>query len=162
MSFADSVDELAGLLVDAVNANASVGFHKPLRREDALSFWRALRAEVVDGRTVVLVAEIDGRIVGTVQLRLAQFPNGRHRAEVAKLLVHSDARRHGIGRALMTDLERVARTQARTLLVLDTVTGSDADRLYRSLGWTFVGEIPGYAEHPDGPRPTSYFYKEVR
>ena len=161
-SFDGAIDALADLLVDAVDGNASVGFHRPLRREDAASWWRSLRPEIVGERTLVLVARVGERIVGTVQLRLAQFPNGRHRADVAKLLVHRDVRRRGIARALMTELESLARSRARTLLVLDTETDSEADRLYRALGWTFVGEIPGYAEHPDGSRPTSFFFKEVR
>lgn len=161
-TFDAAIDGLADLLVDAVDGNASVGFHRPLRKEDAASWWRSLSDDIASERIVVLVARAGSRIVGTAQLRLAQYPNGRHRADVAKVLVLRDVRRRGVARRLMSELEAIARARARTLLVLDTETGSDADRLYRTLGWTFVGEIPGYAVHPDGARPTSYFFKELR
>ncbi|HET7338164.1 MAG TPA: GNAT family N-acetyltransferase, partial [Candidatus Dormibacteraeota bacterium] len=100
--------------------------------------------------------------VGTVQLGFAQFPNGRHRAEVAKLLVHSSMRRRGLATGLMNAAEEHARRAARTLLFLDTETGSAAEILYRKLGWTVAGVIPGFAYRPDGQlRPTTFFYKVV-
>jgi GNAT superfamily N-acetyltransferase len=161
-AFDRTIDELAALLLDAVDGGASVGFVRPFTLEAAAAWWRGLRADVAAGRLIVLAARADGRAVGTVQLRLAQLPNARHRAEVAKLLVHGTARRRGIGRALMAAIEEVARGEARTLLVLDTETGSDAERLYQSLGWTRAGVIPGYAVHSsDDTCPTTIFYKEV-
>ena len=100
------------------------------------------------------------RLVGTVQLRYAQLPNARHRAEVAKLLVHRSARRRGIGRSLLSEIERTALAEGRTLLVLDTLTGTDAERLYETLGWSKAGIIPEYAALSDGDRrPTAIFYR---
>jgi len=50
----------------------------------------------------------------------------------------------------------------KTLLVLDTNTGSDAERLYARMGWVRVGEIPDYSVHPHGGlRATTVFYKTV-
>ncbi|MDX6511007.1 MAG: hypothetical protein QOE36_511, partial [Gaiellaceae bacterium] len=49
-----------------------------------------------------------------------------------------------------------------TLLVLDTVTGDAAERLYVRLGWTRVGVIPGYALYPDGrPCDATVFWKSL-
>ena len=112
---------------------------------------------------VLLVTEDEqGHAVGTVQLVLAMPDNQPHRADVAKMLVHRSARRRGVARRLMHAVEEVARDQGRTLLVLDTVTGSDADRLYTGAGWRRVGEIPGYALMPDGaPCATTVFYKAI-
>jgi GNAT superfamily N-acetyltransferase len=108
------------------------------------------------------VHRADARIVGTAQLRLAQLPNASHRAEVAKVLVHRSARRRGIARELMRQIEMVAALFDRTLLVLDTISGSDAERLYERLGWTKVGAIPRYAAFPDGTlAPTVVFYKDL-
>ncbi|TMC77206.1 MAG: GNAT family N-acetyltransferase [Chloroflexi bacterium] len=102
------------------------------------------------------------RIIGTVQLRLALLPNSRHRAEVAKLLVHRDARRRGVARRLLAAIDKIARREGRTLLVLDTISGSEADRLYRSLGWSEVGSVPNYAAMPDGVlAATTFFYREL-
>ena len=99
---------------------------------------------------MVLVAREAGAIVGTVQLRLAALPNAQHRAEVAKPLVRKAHRRRGTARALMASIEDVAREAGRSLLVLDTMGGSPAEKLYRTLGWTEVGPIPDYAAWPDG------------
>jgi hypothetical protein len=55
-----------------------------------------------------------------------------------------------------------ARAEGKTLLVLDTVTGDDAERLYERVGWTRVGVIPGYALSPDGrPCDTTVFWKAL-
>jgi len=112
---------------------------------------------------LVIVARIERRVVGTAQLRLAPLPNARHRAEVAKVLVHRSARRRGIATALMREIERLALSQGRTLLVLDTIAGSEAEPLYTKLGWTRAAEIPQYAGLPDGKlRPTVIFYRHLR
>ena len=79
------------------------------------------------------------------------------------MLVHRSARRRGIAQLLMEHAEREARAEGRTLLVLDTVTGGDAERLYERLGWTKVGVVPDYALDPDGrPCSTTFFWKAVR
>jgi GNAT superfamily N-acetyltransferase len=162
-TFDGAVADLAELLFDAVDSGASVGFVRPFPREDAAAWWRNVASDVKRGVTLVLTASVDGRVVGTAQLRLAQLPNSRHRAEVAKVLVHRDARRRGIGRVLMSAIEDLARRHGRTLLFLDTITGSDAVRLYEGLGWTRAGEIPRYAGMPDGTlAPTTIFFKELR
>jgi GNAT superfamily N-acetyltransferase len=155
-------DGLADLLADAVDSGASVGFRAPFGRREAADWWRSISGAIANGLVILLTAREGDHIVGTVQLRLALLPNSRHRAEVAKLLVHRDARRRGIARRLLATIEDVARREGRTLLVLDTISGSEADRLYRSLGWTAVGSVPNYAAMPDGTlAPTTYFYREL-
>lgn len=160
--FHAAIPALAVLLVDAVNGGASVGFLPPLSVVEAEGWWRTLTDDVSAGRLLVLLLRADGRSVGTAQLRLAQLPNARHRAEVAKVLVHTTARRHGYGRMLMEAIETAARNAGRHLLVLDTLSGTDAERLYVRLGWTRVAEIPDYAAIPDGRfAATTIFYKDL-
>ena len=156
------IHALAQVLVDCVQGGASVGFMQPLAAERALAFWRRVAEGVARGERALLVAEDDSGIVGTVQLLLDQPDNQPHRADLAKMLVHRRARRQGLGTALMHAAEGLARDGGRTLLVLDTVTGSDADRLYARLGWQRVGDIPGYALFPQGgPCSTTYFYRAL-
>ena len=155
-------EDLAEVLVDAVGSGASVGFLEGLERAEAAAWWSGLEPAVVDGRVLLWVAEVDGRVVGTVQVRLATLPNARHRAELAKLLVHRSARGQGIGRALMRAAERGAWEAGASLLVLDTETGSPAEGIYTSTGWTAVGVIPDYALDPEGKlAPTTILYKVV-
>ena len=161
-TFDAAIPDLAVILADAVAGGASVGFLLPFTPEDAATWWQSIERDVVRGNVLVIAARLDRRVVGTAQLRLAPLPNAPHRAEVAKVLVHRSARRRGVATALMHEIERLAREEGRTLLVLDTIAGSDAVKLYTELGWTRVGEIPGYAGMPDGAlRPTTIFYREL-
>ena len=161
-TFDAAIPDLAMILADSVAGGASVGFLLPFSPDDAATWWRSLESDVARGNVLVIVARRDGRVVGTAQLRLAQLPNARHRAEVAKVLVHRSARRQGIGSALMREIERIALAEGRTLLVLDTIADSEAEPLYIKLGWTRAAEIPRYAGMPDGElRPTVIFYRDL-
>ena len=148
---ATSVDALADVLIDCVQGGASVSFMWPLPRDKALAFWRGVAEGVARNERVLLVAEdAAGQIVGTVQLITAMPDNQPHRADVAKMLVHRKARRQGIAQQLMAAVDNTARTEGKTVLVLDTVTGGDAERLYTRAGWQRVGKVPDYALMPDG------------
>jgi ribosomal protein S18 acetylase RimI-like enzyme len=134
----------------------------PFSHEQARGAFEAFALEVEQGRRLLLCAFAEEELVGTVQVVLAMPPNQPHRAEIAKLLVRRSARRRGIAQRLMAQAEREALAEGKTLLVLDTVTGDDAERLYERLGWTKVGVIPGYALYPDGRLcDTTYFWKAL-
>jgi len=157
-------EALADVLLDVVEGGASVGFMSPLSREKALAFCQNALASAERGERIVLVAEDmeSGTLVGTVQVILAMPENQPHRADIAKMQVHSRARRRGLGAALMRAAEAAAREAGKTLLVLDTVTGSDAERLYTRLGFQRCGEIPGYALWPKGGLcSTTVFYRQL-
>jgi acetyltransferase len=156
------ITEFAELLVDCVAGGASVGFLPPLSVEDAVNYWRGVGNAIEAGTRVLLAALEDGRLCGTVQLDLPAMANGRHRAEVMKLLVSTQARRRGIGAKLMERVEMAARERDRSLLVLDTKTGDAAERLYRKIGYETAGIIPGYAlDHESIPRPTTILYRRI-
>lgn len=156
------IEALAAVSIDCVEGGASVGFMHPLTRDRALAFWRKVATGVADGDRALLVAEDADGICGTVQLIVGQMENQPHRADLAKMLVHRRARRQGLGAALMRAAEALARDCGKTLLVLDAVTGGDAARLYESLGWTRVGDIPRYALFPQGGFcSTTYYYRDL-
>ena len=152
------LSQLSDLLVAVVDDGASVGFLPPLSYDDTVAYWKS----VCESEVILLVAEQDGRIVGTAQLHLAPRANACHRAEVAKVLVHPDCQRQGIGRVLMRDIEAVARATGRTLLVLDTREGDAANDFYRSLGYVEAGRIPRYARSANGTLDaTVLYFKEL-
>jgi GNAT superfamily N-acetyltransferase len=157
------VEPLADVLRDCVEGGASVGFMLPLAPAKALAFWRRVADGVQAGQRVLLVAQdAQGAIVGTVQLLLDLPENQPHRGDVAKMLVLRRARRQGLAQRLLEALEREALLEGRTVLVLDAVTGGDAERLYQRAGWCPVGSIPRFALMPDGrPCATTYFYKQL-
>jgi acetyltransferase len=156
------LDGLVELLSDAVDSGASVGFLPPMDPALAATYWSDVRAALGRGHRLLLGAFSAGSLVGSVQLDLATMPNGLHRAEVMKLFVHRSARGQGIATHLMQAVEQEARRSGRTLLVLDTRPGDPAERLYLSLGYARVGQIPRYAKGADGVLyPTVFLYKEL-
>jgi len=159
---ATEIEALTNVLIDCVEGGASVSFMLPLARDHAKAFWQRVARGVAARERAVLIAEDNAGICGTVQLILDLPDNQPHRADVAKMLVHRRARRLGMGAALMRGAEAEALKRGRTLLVLDTVTGSDASRLYSRLGWIRAGDIPRYALWPQGGFcSTTYFYRDL-
>ncbi len=154
---------LADLLVDAVEGGASVNFVWPMTLEKSLAWWDGALASHARGERLILTAEAGGRVDGSVQLVFASQENQAFRADIAKMLVHRRARRQGLGEALLRAAEAEALRLGRTLLTLDTSTGSDAERLYAKLGWTSLGAVPGYSTSVDGSRrdPATFFYKTL-
>lgn len=153
------LDGLTEVLLDCVEGGASVSFMAPLTRERGEAFWQGVIAGVAAGDRLLLVAEDEGGVLGTVQVVLAQPENQPHRGDVSKMLVHRRARRLGVGAALMRAAEAAAKQAGKTLLVLDTAS-AEAERLYRREGWIAVGTIPGFALWPQGGLcDTTFFYK---
>lgn len=156
------IAELCDVLSDCVEGGASLGFMQPYPPADAEPYWRDISRAVGGGAILLVVAEVDGKIAGTVQVGLAQKPNQPHRGDLMKLLVHRSARGRGLARLLMQAAESEAARRGKSLLVLDTATGSPAEEIYPKLGWVRVGVIPGYALWPEGGLcGTTFFYKQI-
>jgi ribosomal protein S18 acetylase RimI-like enzyme len=158
----EHLDGLAAVLHDCVDGGASVSYMAPFSRAEARDAFAAFADEVAQGKRILLAAFDGDDVVGTVQVVFAWPPNQPHRADIAKLLVRRAARGRGVAQELMARAEEEAVGEGRTLLVLDTVTGDDAERLYERLGYQRVGVIPGYALYPDGRLcSTTFFYKQL-
>lgn len=156
------VGSLAEVLLDCVEGGASVSFMAPLSKPAAESFFEQVLEGVQRGERILLAAFIDSKLIGTVQILFAWPPNQPHRADIAKLLVLRSARRQGVASRLMQRAEQAGRLAGKTLLVLDTTTGDQGEKLYASLGWTRVGVIPKYALYPDGKWcDTTIFWKQI-
>lgn len=158
------LDELASLLQACVDDGASINFIQPYSHDDARRFWTGkVLPRVGDHALTVLVAEIDGRVVGSVQLDCDTPPNQVHRADIKKLLVHPDFQRRGIGRQLMGEIEAVARGFGRSLLTLDTRSGDKGEPLYLSVGFIAAGTIPAYSRDARSERldAATFMYKRL-
>ncbi len=162
-TFGACVPALADLLVDAVAGGASVGFLAGLDRDTAAAWWHDRAPEVAAGGLAVWVARDPHTVAGAIGLAYPQKQNARHRAEVVKLAVRRDHRGRGLGRRLLAAAEHAAAGAGITLLLLDTETGSAAERLYRSAGWRRHGVVPGYAADPSGVlRDCSFYHKSIQ
>lgn len=153
------IDTLSDLLVQVTDEGASVGFLPPLKRADALEYWQT----VLQPGVILLIAKQNGEIAGTVQLHLCMKQNGRHRAEICKLMTAPSFRRQGVARLLMKNILERAKQEGRSLAVLDTREGDPSNLLYASLGFAKAGRIPEYAESADGSlEATVFYYKDLR
>ena len=157
--------DLVALLQSCVHGGASLGFLAPLSDAEAGAYWNSIASQLETGHRALLVARdvADGRVVGSGQLAFESKPNGRHRAEVNKLMVLPSHRRRGVAARVMRALEDRARERSVWLLVLDTSEGfSGARALYESLAYTYVGGIPDFALDPDGrPEKNAIYFKRL-
>jgi len=154
----ENISQLAALLIDAVDSGASLGFLPPLSEAEALAYWRGVVDALREGDRILLVALESGLIQGSVQLVLEMRANGNHRAEAMKLFVHRRARRRGLAKTLMSAAESTARELGRTLLIMDTRQGGEAEKMCESLGYVRFGEVPGYARSSNGQLHTTVFF----
>ncbi|MCI4130119.1 GNAT family N-acetyltransferase [Bacillus haynesii] len=153
-STVEYTNQLAELLIRVVDDGASVGFLPPLEKRRAVAYWK----KAVTPDSVLWIAKQNGRIAGSVQLHLCTKQNGRHRAEICKLVTDPAFRRQGIARSLMQKAIDRAKQEGRSLLMLDTREGDPSNFLYTSLGFAEAGRIPAYAESADGGFDASVFY----
>ena len=108
---------------------------EPLAEE----YRRGFAAVTADPRTRLVVAELDGAVVGTLQLSFLPHVvrRGGERAQVEAVRVASSSRGSGLGRALLTWAVEQARERGCVLVQLTTdAARPDAHRFYESLGFT--------------------------
>jgi acetyltransferase len=155
--------KLSALLRDSILGGASIGFVLPLAPAELEAYWRDV-LEAVRERGRILLAAFEGEtLIGSVQLNPEPRANGRHRAEVMKLVVLRSHRGRGVGQALMQALLAAARECGRSLLLLDVRSDDPAERLYRTLGFVRFGCVPGHARSPDGQlADTSFYYLQLQ
>jgi GNAT superfamily N-acetyltransferase len=157
------IADFAALLMDCVAGGASVSFMAGLTLAEARAFWTKTAGGVAAGEVWLFGAFAGDDLVGSVQLHPADKPNQPHRGDLAKMLVRRDARRRGLGAALLTAAEDAARARGRWLLVLDTEEAGAGERLYARGGWARVGKVPNYALTTDGRlAATVVFCKDLR
>ncbi|MEJ6007654.1 GNAT family N-acetyltransferase [Paucibacter sp. AS339] len=158
--------ELCELLTDSVHRGASLGFLAPLSRYAALEYWHGVFARLGPRHKLWVACSGEGpdaRLLGAVQLSLCPLANAHHRGEVQHLMVHSQARGQGLASRLMTRLECTALAHGRSLLVLETQSGSQAEAVYAHLGWQRVGEIPDYGACAEGQlQGAALYYKRLQ
>ena len=155
----ERIPELALILFDCVTKGASVGFMNPFSMAEAIGFYANVAEFVAAGDAILFAAIENGRAVGSCQIWPEKKPNQPHRAELAKMLVHSAHRNRGIGKILLEAVDGEVKKRGLKLITLDTARGT-AESLYERAGYIRAGVIPNFALWPDGGYcDTVYYYK---
>ena len=154
----ETVDQLTDVLISTVAAGGSVGFMHPVSPAQAQAFWQAALSEADAGNRVIFGAWDGQCLLGTVTLLVTMPPNQPHRAEIAKMMTHPQARQRGIATRLIQAAEAEAAARGKTLLVLDTASDEGAGPFYEKLGYSLSGEIPDFALKPHGGLTGTLFY----
>jgi GNAT superfamily N-acetyltransferase len=146
----ERANALSALLRDGFAAGAALGFLAPVDDAELDHYWSSVAAEIEAGRRSLITARQADVVGGMVQVVPDTAPNGRHRAEVQKLVVAEAARGRGLARQLLAGAEEAARASGVRLLYLSTHAHMPAEQLYRATGWREIGRVPGWAIVPDG------------
>lgn len=105
---------------------------------------RNIGAELASTNKLRLVAELDGEVIGMARVSGGELARIAHFGEIDSVWVRSDLRGQGVGRSLMGELEKWARTDDH-LEKLGLYVFSTNDRavgLYTRLGFEIEGRCP--------------------
>lgn len=152
--------ELARLHAEAIESGMALGWFGPV---DALedTWRRAVETLRADERRLV-VAESDGRVIGMAQLAFSGAANAPHRGEIQRVAVAESDRGTGVGRALMSRVEQLARENGVTLVWLTTHADTAACAFYEELGYSRLGTMPNFSRRPDGTLwPGAFYFREL-
>jgi GNAT superfamily N-acetyltransferase len=149
------VPRLAELHREAMAANMALGA-TPATDLEALH-----GAALGEPGRIVLLAEVDGEILGMAHIAPSGAANAPHRAEVQRVAVSADARGTGVGRKLMEAVEEASLGRGLTLLWLTTHDASDACAFYEAVGYAKLGVMQEYSQRPDGSLAAAAFYYKV-
>jgi ribosomal protein S18 acetylase RimI-like enzyme len=90
---------------------------------------------VTSDSSVLFIARLDGRIVGSLTLATFRIPTGI-RAWIEDVVVDESARGHGVGEALnRAALDEAKRRGAKTVDLTSRPSREAANRLYRRIGF---------------------------
>lgn len=153
----DYIDALSNLLIKVVNEGAAIGFLPPINQITAKEYWQ----EVLTPGVILFVAKVNNETVGSIQLHLCTKQNGLHRAEICKVITDPQFRRQGIASTLLKTVEKRAKQEGRTLLILDTREGDPSNFLYQSMGYMESGKIPNFAKSANGDLHTTVIYYKM-
>jgi acetyltransferase len=154
--------ELAELLLDTLHSGASVGYQRTISLQEAESAFSHFRNELDKGERLIWIARDEQGLAGSISLQLPAQPEALNRANIKLLLVHRRARRSGVGKKLLAELEKTACMRQRGLLSLEVPAGSAAETFYRSQGYRCLGEIPDYLYSAGGYyQPAAIYFKRL-
>lgn len=169
---ANLIPYIAALHANCISNDQVIAtFLAPINQDKLLAWWKERIAEVNMGRRFIcllLDESMPGskpkgiELMGVVMLSMPPSETGSFRGVVENLLVSPRYRRKGGARALQQHLEAEAMRRGKTLLMVETETGSLAESVYTNFGFTEMGRIPQYSISPSGEvKDVTFSYKRL-
>jgi ribosomal protein S18 acetylase RimI-like enzyme len=133
------------ILADLVGAGAALGWVEPPSRREVDGLLGRVVEAALAGDGALRLAYLDRQLIGLGYWLRYDRPTHRPHADLEKLAVDASAHGRGVGRALAARLIADARQAGIEVLTLDA-RGDNAPalQLYRSLGFTEYGRLPGF------------------
>ena len=136
------VERMAEIWLDVTNAGGAVGAAAPATHDDLQQVREDALGRVEAGKDHMVVALLDGEVVGFGFLTFRPGPLFRHWATVKRLQVHPDLQGRGIGGALLAEMTRVARSLGLEQLHLTVRGGTGREAFYERYGYKVAARIP--------------------
>lgn len=118
--------------------------------------FRMKEIDLDDGRTYFVWMR-DGRVAGVTGLHYYHW-GPKENVWLAYFGVHPDFRRHGIGAAMLSEMQKLAKTRYRRFFIETHGANQRAHRFYQGQGFREAGTIADY--NPDGA-PMKIFVKDL-
>lgn len=151
------VDRVAEIWLDVTNAGGAVGAAAPATHDELRPVREDALGRVAAGKDHMVVAYLDGEIVGFGFLCFRPGPLFRHWATVKRLQVHPDLQGAGLGGALLAEMTRVARDLGLEQLHLTVRGGTGREAFYERFGYRVAARIPDVIRvAPDDTREEIY------
>ena len=153
------LDDLCEATESAITEGGGFGWLTPPPRQVLENYWKGVL--LVPERRLV-VGRLDGVIAGSAQLSRAPRNNEAQAfaGTLTSAFVAPWARRRGIGRGIVLEIESLAREIGLAVLNLDLRdTQRAAIRLYESLGYARWGTHPVYAQVEERIVPGHYYFQ---
>jgi ribosomal protein S18 acetylase RimI-like enzyme len=133
---------IAAILLPTIREGTTYALDRELTEADALAYWHSADKET-------FVAIEDGQLVGTYFLRPNQAGGGSHVCNCG-YMTHAAATGRGIARRMCEHSLAHARSRGYRAMQFNLVvsTNERAVRLWQSLGFTIVGQLPQAFRHP--------------
>lgn len=155
---------MSALWVEVVNAGGAVVFASPpVSFGQALPEVEAIFDGCASGRNRLLVAKLGGEVVGWVVIEHDTSGILAHRATIKRLMVSTETRGRGIGRAIVRKVHEVARDELGVNLLWLTCCGETGlDDFYSRLGYEEMGRLPRVLRiAPDDYRDEIFMFVEL-
>ncbi|MEE4672720.1 hypothetical protein V2L05_26205 [Pseudomonas alliivorans] len=153
--------ELLDLIKGVATNEKTVGYHSDLSSEDEESYFCWLDSTLSDRNSVFIIGRDNDLVVFQLLIAFKFEPNNKHIANLSKAIVHTRTRGKGVIEAVLPLIVEFCDQRRVSIVTLDAVKGSSAERRWKRMGFLEWGVMPHYSKTTEGTKEGSYMYQTV-